>query len=159
MVAVVESRGAKVIWQASLKPIPPDPRIAAGRRMRQTRKAERVFSSAIQPQSRNRTQVTENDQLFGILEPQKIRARADVLMRGEETAPVEDAVADGSLFIPDFGAADVEWVTHDGVPLELWREYIAAANAGAFDFCAVAALDAHRRRRERDEARAEGGAR
>ena len=49
-----------------------------------------------------------------------------------------------------------EWTAHDGVPLNLWREYCAAANAGAFDFCAAEEIAERRRRRELLE---EGGAR
>lgn len=70
-------------------------------------------------------------------------------------------MADGS-WVP---AWESEWSTHESVNLALWREYVAIANAGAFDFCAAAALAERRRRREQAEARearelrAEGGAR
>lgn len=144
--------GGKVIWQASLKtPIPPDPRIAASR-ARQVRNAERVFRSAIRPQSREMTQVTENDQLFGFHEPQKIRTSDGSSFESPEWL-AEDDVADGSFEIPEEAQPYADWRMHDGVDLALWREYVAAANAGSFDFCAADALADRRRRREQAEAR------
>lgn len=66
MFASSKVRGSKIMWQAALKPIPPDPRIGRGRRLRDLREQRahhcstvQVSPSAIEPQSRNHAQLSE----------------------------------------------------------------------------------------------------
>lgn len=138
-----------VIWQAALRPIPPDPRIAASRRRAQAREVVRERLAAIQGESRNVAQVRENDHLSDLGPAQKSAPAvghsnegAELAFSASEEVPMCAPIprmmistADPSYAAEAEAIAAVLFddVVDEPIPLDLWREYVAAANDGAFE--------------------------
>jgi hypothetical protein len=155
-------RGAHVIWSAALKPAHSTGKIAGRGATRQVRSLNGFSGSAIQPQSRNVTQVRENDHVFGSAQRQKPAPSSGSAQEGASMADGTGGLTmiEMEALAPAEEHLD-EYVRRQPVSADLWREYVDAANAGAFDVgeCAHCGSRCSTFRVFCDECEPEGGAR